>query len=190
MDSKKKALFLDRDGVINVDTGYAFKQEQIIFIDGIFEFCRLAKSLGYYLIIITNQSGIGRGLYSKSDFTVLMSWMKKIFKEENCEIHDVYFCPYHPHEGKGKYKRKSSWRKPGPGMIKAAAKQHNIDVMNSVIIGDSYTDIEAGLGAGVKWRLILTNGGAGPLLDKGSHVQVESLYAAINFLLHINETYL
>ena len=90
-----KALFLDRDGVINVDKGYVHKKEDITFIEGIFDLCEYATLKSYIIIIITNQAGIGRGLYSEQQFKSLTKWIKSEFSQKNIKIEHTYFCPYH-----------------------------------------------------------------------------------------------
>lgn len=150
----RKALFLDRDGVINVDTGYAHQPEQIVFIDGIFDFCRKAVALDYLLIVVTNQSGVARGMFSKNEVHDLMRWMQERFVKEQCPWTAYYFCPHHPDIGNPRYKRDCDCRKPKPGMIAQAAKDWNIDLASSILIGDSERDIEAAKAAGVgKWVL-------------------------------------
>ncbi|WP_181407056.1 HAD-IIIA family hydrolase [Cylindrospermopsis raciborskii] len=91
-----RALLLDRDGVINEDYGYIYQPQQVSFVEGIFELCRYAHLLNYLILVVTNQSGIGRGYFLKEDFLVLMDWMDKQFTEQGCPITQVYFCPYHP----------------------------------------------------------------------------------------------
>src|ERR1700691_1426962 len=93
---KNKALFLDRDGVINVEQGYVHRRETFRFREGIFELCRNAQALGYLLIVVTNQAGIARGYYTELEFHDLSEWMIKRFAEEQIQIARVYFCPYHP----------------------------------------------------------------------------------------------
>ena len=144
-----KAIFLDRDGVINADKDYVSKPEDIVFVDGVFDFCRQAQEAGYMLIVITNQSGIGRGLFSEEDFEGLMYWMQEQFTLEDCPLTDWYFCPHHPTEGKGDYKKECDCRKPRPGMILSAAGDWEIDLPHSILIGDKESDIEAGKAAGV-----------------------------------------
>ena len=143
-----KALFLDRDGVINVDHGYVYRKEDIEFIDGIFDLVSAAKKSGYLNIIVTNQSGIGRGYYTSQNFHDLTKWMKEQFVVHNSIIDAVYFCPYHP-DGSGKYSRYKKFRKPEPGMILQAALEHNINLKGSILVGDSLSDIQAGIAAGV-----------------------------------------
>ena len=145
----RPALFLDRDGVVNVDRAYVYRQEDVEFIDGIFDLCRHAKQLGYLIFIITNQAGIGRGYYTEQDFSDLMSWMCGIFANENAAIDKVYFCPTHPEHAIGEYKTESYFRKPAPGMIFLAAKEFNVNLRNSIFLGDKPSDLEAGIAAGV-----------------------------------------
>lgn len=154
--SGRKALFLDRDGVINVDYGYVSLPEQIEFIDGIFELCRHAKTLGYLLIVITNQAGIGRGFYTEADFHQLTHWMRGMFEREGCAIDAVYFCPTHPVHGVGDYRRESSRRKPNPGMILEALEEFKIDATQSILVGDKLSDIESGRAAGIACNVLFS----------------------------------
>jgi D-glycero-D-manno-heptose 1,7-bisphosphate phosphatase len=99
------ALFLDRDGIINVDHGYVHKTEDFQFVDGIFDIARAALAMNYLLVVITNQAGIGRGYYSQNDFDILTKWMCNIFEAERARISSVYSSPFHPTHGLGLYKR-------------------------------------------------------------------------------------
>lgn len=152
--SGSPALFLDRDGVINIDHAYVHRPEEFEFIDGIFTLCRKAKQLGYLIIVITNQAGIGRGYYTEGDFLKLTDWMNDTFLDEGVTIDKVYFCPYHPEHGVGEYKRESDCRKPEPGMIIKAVEEHDIDLSRSVLVGDKESDIKAGLTAGVGCNIL------------------------------------
>jgi len=140
-----KALFLDRDGVINVEKDYLYKIEYFEFIEGIFELCKYYQQLGFIIVIVTNQSGIARGYYTQSDFEVLTSWMIDEFLKQDIIISKVYRCPHHP-----KISGECSCRKPKPGMLLQASRDLNIDLSKSVIIGDKERDIEAGIVAGLK----------------------------------------
>ena len=120
-----KAVFLDRDGVINIDHGYVHKIEEFDFMPGIFEFCQHAKRLGYKLILATNQSGIGRGYYSKNDFLKLADWMKAQFAENQCEIDGLYYSPYHPEKAQPPYLKKSDCRKPAT-LARDLASEHAV----------------------------------------------------------------
>ncbi|TGM80975.1 D-glycero-alpha-D-manno-heptose-1,7-bisphosphate 7-phosphatase [Leptospira bouyouniensis] len=152
-----KALFLDRDGVINEDYDYVYQIQNFHFKPGIFELCQYANSKGYLIFIITNQAGIARGFYSERDFVKLTRWMLAEFQKHNCLISKVYYCPYHPEYGNSKYKRTSSYRKPGPGMILKAQKRFHVDLVHSVLIGDQTTDLQAGLKAGIGTNLLVFN---------------------------------
>ena len=147
-----RALFLDRDGVINHDFGYTSAADDFKFIDGIFDLCRAAKKLGYLLIVVTNQAGIGRGYYSVQDFLTLTQWMRERFAEEDVPITDVFHCPYHPEHGVGKYKMDSFDRKPNPGMLLRAAEIHRVSLKLSIMIGDKDSDMQAAIKAGVGVR--------------------------------------
>jgi len=152
---KNKALFLDRDGVINIDSGYVWQPADFRFVEGIFELCLAAQSKGYLLIVVTNQAGIGRGYYSEEDFWHITRHMQAEFARRGITIHAVYFSPYLPEHGIGRYKKQTDCRKPGPGMILQAAKDHAIDLGASILIGDRITDIMAGSAAGVGVRILL-----------------------------------
>ena len=131
----QKALFLDRDGVINIDHGYVSTIEKFEFTEGIFDLLRLFLDKGYLLFIVTNQSGIGRGYYSEEDFLTLTSWMLNEFKKEGIEISSVHYCNHAPEEN-------CSCRKPATGMVDAILKERTISLKNSWLIGDKQSDID------------------------------------------------
>ncbi len=145
----RRALFLDRDGVINVDRGYVYKPEDIEFVDGIFDLVAAAVGCGYLIVVVTNQSGIGRGLYSEQDFHRLMDWMKGVFVARHGDLHAVYFSPFHPDYGVAEYRRISDCRKPAPGMLLRARHELDLDLSQSILIGDQPSDVVAGIAAGV-----------------------------------------
>jgi D-glycero-D-manno-heptose 1,7-bisphosphate phosphatase len=147
---QNKALFLDRDGVINVDHGYVHKAKDFEFVPGIFDLVRAANANDYKVIVVTNQAGIGRGYYTESQFHALTEWMCQQFKLNGCRIDAVYFCPYHPEHGIGEYRRESDCRKPAPGMLLQAQKDHNINLQASVFVGDKPSDMAAGRNAGIQ----------------------------------------
>ena len=154
----RPALFLDRDGVINVDRAYVHRVEDFEFIDGIFDLCRQARLRDYLIFVVTNQAGIARGYYSEADFLNLTQWMCSQFVAAGAAIDKVYFCPFHAEYGLGKYKVDSPLRKPNPGMILQAAREYDVDLAGSVLVGDMDTDIEAGLAAGVGLNLLFRPG--------------------------------
>ena len=103
MSLRHKALFLDRDGVINQEVGYLHAADEVRWVEGVFELCQVAAGLGYKLVVVTNQSGIARGLYTEGQFEELTAWMLEEFVKQGVALDAVYFCPFHP-EGVGKYK--------------------------------------------------------------------------------------
>lgn len=149
-----KALILDRDGVVNLDKDYVHRREDFEFVEGIFDLCRAAAGQGYRIVIITNQSGIGRGYYTEADFHALTAWMKAQFAEEGIEIAAVYFCPYHPVHGLGEYKQDSYDRKPNPGMILKAARDFDLDLSDCILVGDRESDMKAARSAGVGHKVL------------------------------------
>lgn len=151
----KKALFLDRDGVINIEKKYVYKVEDFEFMDGIFQLVHAAQERGYLPIVITNQAGIARGYYTEEDFRALTQWMGKEFLSQGISIAKVYHCPFHPEAGIGHYKIDSPDRKPRPGMFFRARDEFNLDLTNSILIGDRESDIEAGRNAGVGRLMLL-----------------------------------
>ena len=130
-----KALFLDRDGIINIDKNYLYKIENFEFIEGIFELVSLFVNKGYLIFIVTNQSGIGRGYYSVEDFTILMKWVTKKFQENNIKIEKTLFCPHTPTDN-------CQCRKPRTKMIDEVLTEYTIDLNNSFMIGDKQSDID------------------------------------------------
>lgn len=147
-----RALFLDRDGVVNRDDGYTSRAEDFEFIEGIFDLCCAAQRLGYLLIVVTNQAGIGRGYYSEQDFLTLTAWMCARFEAEGAPITEVFFCPDHPEYGIGPYRKDSFDRKPNPGMLLRAAEKYRISLQDSIMVGDKDTDMQAAERAGVGFR--------------------------------------
>jgi len=154
ISKKNKALFLDRDGVVNKDYGYVYQINKFHLIDNIISLIKYAKENGYKIIVITNQAGIGRQLFSVQDYKKITKYMKDLFLKNNCIIDAVYHCPYHPSEGIGKYLKDSYDRKPNPGMLLKAQKDFNLDMNKSILIGDKMSDIKAGSSAFVKTNIL------------------------------------
>jgi len=176
-DTARRALLLDRDGVINVNFGYVHRPEQVVFVDGIFDLVRTAVALDYLIVIVTNQAGIGRGLYTEETFLALMAWMAGRFEEEGGRIDKVYWCPDHPEHGMGPYRRDSWDRKPNPGMIERARDELSLDLSRCVLVGDAASDIEAGRRAGVGRCLWLQPDAR--LSTPGEELRIRSLNDAI-----------
>ena len=177
-----KALFLDRDGVINVNYGYVNKIEDFVFIDGIFDLARAASAKNYIICVVTNQSGIGRGLYSEMEFHLLTDWMCKQFKTEGVIISKVYYSPYHPIHGLGKYKKNHASRKPQPDMLLQAINDFNIDANGSILIGDKATDIQAAVAAGVGTKIYIGEADISQDVCKDHYTKISSLSEAKVFL--------
>ena len=170
----RAALFLDRDGVINKEFNYVHKVDDFVFIDGIFNLCRRAIEKNFAIVVITNQAGIGRGYYTEAQFLNLTEWMCDKFLEEGIKIDEVYYCPYHPEYGIGRYKIDSYDRKPNPGMIIRARDELGFSLEDSIFVGDKASDIAAAQAAGVgKTVLFASNGLA--VLPKAD-LQTHSLY--------------
>lgn len=164
-------LFLDRDGVINADAGYVYRREAFVFLPGIFDFVRAVHALSWPVVVVTNQSGIGRGLYSEADFEVLTGWMLARFAAEAAPITRVYHCPFHPDAGIERYRQDHPWRKPAPGMIFAAQRDLDLDLAASALVGNEARDIAAGSAAGVGLLVLLTADiPPPPSLAPGCHV--------------------
>ena len=158
---KQRALFLDRDGVINEEVGYLYLPADVRFVPGIFSLCRTAQALGYRLVVVTNQSGIARGYYSAADFEALMDWMRGELRGEGVELDAVYHCPFHPEHGVGEYRRESEDRKPGPGMLLRAARDLALDLAASVMVGDRCGDVGAANAAGLRQAFLVAGTEAG-----------------------------
>ena len=148
-----KALFLDRDGVVNKEKNYLYKIEDFEFINGVFDTCRYFQDRGYLIIIITNQAGIARGKYTEKDFEILTKWMIKEFEKEKIKISKVYHCPHHPD-----FSGECECRKPKAKMILDAQIELNIDLKNSILVGDKNSDVEAGIKAGIIKNYLITTG--------------------------------
>ncbi len=138
---KKNAVFLDRDGTINVEKNYLYKVEDVEFIDGVLEALRKLSDAGFLLVIITNQSGIARGYYTEEDYETLNSWLLRTFDENGINIAASYFCPHLPDAAVEKYRTTCTCRKPGTGLFEQAVKDFDIDLKKSFAIGDKIRDL-------------------------------------------------
>lgn len=149
MNHQRPALFLDRDGVINVDHGYVHQREHFHFMPGIFELVRTANEHNFRVVVVTNQAGIARGYYTQKEFSRLTQWMLERFDDLGAYIDAVYHCPHHPTEGIGTNMHDCHCRKPQPGLLLQAMSDLAIDVPRSILIGDKPSDLLAGQRADV-----------------------------------------
>jgi len=147
----QRAIFLDRDGVINKEKNYLYKINDFEFLDGVFDSCSYLLKLNYKIILITNQSGISRGYYTENDFQNLTKWMLEEFKRNNIDILDVFHCPHGPNST-------CFCRKPKPGMFLMAKEKYNIDMKNSWAIGDKENDIKAATDSGITKTILVKSG--------------------------------
>lgn len=170
---KSRALFLDRDGIVNEEVGYLHQPDDVRWVEGIVPLCLNAQSLGYKLVIVTNQSGIARGFYSEEQFQSLMTWMRSELSQHGITLDAVYHCPYHPEHGVGEYKREHEDRKPGPGMLLRAARDLHLDLAQSVLVGDRCSDLAAASAAGLRQAFLLSGTEPAPCAEP--HQQISSL---------------
>lgn len=181
----KPAVFLDRDGVINVDHGYVHDEDDFEFIDGVFEATRALQKMGYLLVLVTNQSGIARGKFTEERFMSLTQWMDWNFADHDVELDGIYYCPHHPEAGLGEYKQECDCRKPKPGMLLSARDFLKIDMANSVMVGDKAEDMMAARAAEVGTTILVRTGK--PITEKGqalADIVLDSLADVPDFLLN------
>jgi len=154
-----RAAFLDRDGVINIDHGYVSRIEDFTFVPGVREAAAELARLGFAIVVITNQAGIGRGMYTEADFAHLTRWMCERFAEAGVSIAGVYHCPHHPTQAQGALRVTCNCRKPAPGMLLAAARDLQLALDACVVFGDKCDDMRAAQAAGVHLRMLLGKDG-------------------------------
>jgi D-glycero-D-manno-heptose 1,7-bisphosphate phosphatase len=173
-----KAVFLDRDGTLMVDPGYPSKPEQVQLLAGVKEGLTSLRSAGFILVIITNQSGIGRGFFSETDFWAVQARLETLLGRDL--ISTTYFCPDHP-------ERPSDRRKPAPGMLVEAARDLDINLGESFMIGDKASDIDAGLNAGVKACVWITEASNTTFTDRDDVIVVPDFKSAAAWILSRSE---
>ncbi len=159
----RRALFLDRDGVINVDHGYVHAAADTDFLPGIFDLVRTAREAGFLPIVVTNQAGIARGYYDEAAFRDYTAWVHRAFEAEGAPLLATYFCPHHPTAGLGPLRQDCTCRKPKPGMLLQAAHDFGIDMAGSCLLGDTQADLDAARAAGLRdWRRLAGQGAVAP----------------------------
>ncbi|WP_291969271.1 D-glycero-beta-D-manno-heptose 1,7-bisphosphate 7-phosphatase [Candidatus Symbiopectobacterium sp.] len=159
------AVFLDRDGTINVDHGYVHEIDQFEFIDGVIDAMSELKKKGFALVLVTNQSGIARGVFSEDDFMHLTEWMDWSLADRGVDLDGIYFCPHHAEQGQGEYRQECDCRKPKPGMFLSAQSFLNIDMAASYMVGDKEEDMQAAIAAGVGTKVLVRTGK--PITEQG-----------------------
>jgi D-glycero-D-manno-heptose 1,7-bisphosphate phosphatase len=158
----RRALLLDRDGVINFNHGYVHTAEQTEWVPGIFELVAQAHRQGLLVVVVTNQAGIGRGYYSEQEFLGYTAWVHAQFAQRGTPLLATFWCPHHPDGGIGPYRVACSCRKPEPGMLLAAGERFGLDMQASWMIGDKPSDLEAAVTAGVGHRWLFEQSGKLP----------------------------
>jgi len=169
---RRPAAFLDRDGVLNVDSGYVGSRERWRWIDGARAAVKRFNDLGWYVFVVTNQSGVARGYYGEEDVEALHRQVFGELADLGAHVDDVRFCPYHTEGTVERYRRESDWRKPGAGMILDLMRHWPVDREASLLIGDSDSDLEAARRAGVSGRLF-----SGGSLDRFVREQIDPAQA-------------
>lgn len=153
------AIFIDRDGTINEDFGYISRPDDLIIYPWVADAVRLINQAGFQTIVVTNQSGVARGIYTEDDLRLIHARMISELQKQSARIDGVYYCPHHPDYGDKQYRMECECRKPRPGMLRAAAREHNIDLARSFVIGDKASDINLAASVGARGVLVLTGYG-------------------------------
>ena len=187
-NAMRPALFLDRDGVINVERDYVHRIADFEWQPGIFDLARWAVKEGLALVVVTNQSGIGRGLYTEQDFQSLTTYMRERFMSEGAPVDAVYHCPFHPDAILPEYRSADHpWRKPRPGMILAATRDLDLDLAQSILIGDRAGDIAAAYAAGVGHAVLIGPHEATPVAADPDHAAVTRCATLTEALAHVQQ---
>ena len=155
--TKRRAAFIDRDGVINEERNYVYRVEDFVFLPRAVDGMLLLKQAGFALVVVTNQAGIARGFYTEADFERLTRHLRAQLSAVGVDLAGVYYCPHHPTEGLGTYRRECDCRKPAPGLLLRATQELSLDLGRSAVIGDKLSDVGAGRAAGVAHCVLVTD---------------------------------
>ena len=177
------AIFLDRDGTLNVDHGYVHEIDDFQFIDGVIDACLKLKEMGFLLVLVTNQSGIARGKFTEEQFMTLTEWMDWSLADRGVDLDGIYFCPHHPEGSVKEFTQVCDCRKPLPGMFLTAREELNIDMASSYMIGDKLEDMQAAAAAGVGTKILVRTGKpVTPESESAVDAVLESLAALPSFI--------
>jgi len=185
LQTKKPAVFLDRDGTINVERDYLYRPEDFCFIDGADTAIRQLNDAGFLVVVVTNQSGVARGYYREEDVDVLHAYLSQRLAEVGGHVDAYYYCPHHPRSGQPPYVQECDCRKGKPGMLLQAAREFDIDLARSWMVGDKKADVDAGLAAGCRPVLVRTGHGESECrnIDADLVPVCDDLSAAVAFIL-------
>lgn len=182
----RKTIFLDRDGVINLDKAYVHRWEDFEFVPNAISAMRQLVDAGYRIVVITNQSGIARGRFTEGQYAELTAKMREALLAEGVPLLDVLYCPHHPDGKVREYAIDCSCRKPAPGLLLEAVRRHGIDLSESLLVGDKPSDILAGRNAGVRFAYLVKSDNAENVTDmKEADAAFDDLHACVRWLLQV-----
>ena len=193
MTNDNPAIFLDRDGTINEDIGYVSRPEDLIIYPWAAEAIRLVNESGMKALVITNQSGIARGLYTEQTLHDIHGRLRDQLARDGAQVDGIYYCPHHPRIGDDRYRQFCDCRKPNPGMLLQAAREHSVDLSCSFVIGDKSSDMNLATNAGAKGVLVLTGYGRETRADGdrwpcNRELVADNLLEAVRLILDIAPT--
>jgi D-glycero-D-manno-heptose 1,7-bisphosphate phosphatase len=184
----KGAVFLDRDGTLIEDPGYLNHPDQVKLLEGVAEALKELETLGYRIVVVSNQSGVARGIVSEEMLERIHERLREMLKLKGASLDGIYYCPYHPEGVIPKYTKDSDWRKPQPGMLLAAAREMDLDLARSWMVGDKSSDIEAGRAAGCRTILIRSGPASRDTKTEGpDHIAV-NMREAVNMIKKFHRT--
>jgi D-glycero-D-manno-heptose 1,7-bisphosphate phosphatase len=182
---KAKAVFIDRDGVINEERNYVHRISDFVLLPGVVEGLTLLRNAGYRLIVVTNQAGIARGYYAQDEMDRLHDHMRELLAKHGVSLDAIYFCPHHPQGSIEHLSIECNCRKPSPGMVVQASRDFDLNLATSVLIGDKLSDVQAGKRAGVGRTVLVESGHPLEPEDRlEANVVAADLHAAARMLVN------